>query len=1029
MQRASASGDGTDLQTMTEGSCADGRGGQGIGTSQVLVLDPSVRHAEVLLAGATGECEIVRLAPQGGALGQLAERLAGRAGVTSLHILCHGEPGALLLADERINGDALLARPGTLERIARALAADAEVVLYGCSVAAGSVGRAFLDLLEAGLGVAVAAAEAPVGAAALGGDWRIGRRDGATVEPMFSPGALAAYPGVLATATLTTGDDAPALSTGDDTVIVDVAGALNATDAIDGLGGTDTLLISAAQTVVLGAATLLNVEAIVITGGAQDITVADATVAAGRTLTVDASASDAALIWRGAAESDGAFGITGGSMADFLTGGAGNDTLDGGHGNDLIVGGAGNDVLSAGFGRDTLSGGAGNDTLAAMDSAAGSDVLDAGDGDDLLVAYSGNHTLRGGGGSDTIFGGSGNDAISGGAGFDTMSGRAGSDRFIGSAAELDGDTIQDFSAGDRIIVTGLDLSALHDTAATESIDLGSGRTLTLTGVTAASGSFVASFSGGSTKIALTTSPLLTAASDTPASGSGNDSVVAGTVNALNASDSIDGGDGADTLELWEAQTVTLGATTIVNVETLAITGGIQVITTSDGTVASGESLFVDAAANLDSVTWDGSAETDGRFRIRGGESDDSLIGGDGSDTIDGLGGNNTVWGGAGDDWLGSGSGNATLYGGEGNDTLSNLDSVGGTDVLDGGDGDDLIWVSSLGVTLARGGAGNDSIRSSEAADTLSGGAGDDWLHAGTAADLLFGGDGNDTFTGSGADHDGDTISGFAVGDAIVVTGADLSSLNGTGAAGTIAVGSGQVLTLAGISSASGTLAATFSGGDTTITMTAPSGGGGDGGGGSGSSDDSTDTDTDAGSDSVGASTTVAPPLISTAVSPATSVTPPAGVTVSASTLADGAATGSAMTQANAQIGLLVADPSAESSMLAALSTFAGTRIAGATLDVVTLTPTGGGSAAAPIVVTGATGADAGSQEVLLFDLSAFSGSSSFAYLRLDHAEFVSLIGNAVVTGGGRRKLRRRRWWRAVDPARRRQRHGARRRRQ
>jgi len=975
--------------------------GPATGGRHVVFVDPSVRDAAPLLDAVCSGAKVVRLRLAGGGLEQIAGHLAGRSGIASIHVLSHGEPGVLLLAGERIDRAALADRAETLGSIARSLAAGAEVVLYGCSVAAGAIGSAFLDLLGMSLGAAVAAAEAPVGASALGGGWRIGRRDGRRVDLAFASSARAAYPGLLATAILTTGIDAPVLSAGDDGVIADVAGALNAGDAIDGLGGNDTLTISAAQTVVLDAATLANVETIVITAGAQDITTHDGTVNAGGTLRVDASNSDAALVWRGDAETDGAFRISATSMADLLAGGSGNDTLYGGDGTDVLFGGPGDDYLDGGFGNDTMSGGAGDDTLVAFDSVGGAEVLDGGDGDDRLAGTSGGYRFLGGNGLDTIFGGSGNDLISGGAGADMLSGGAGNDRYFGTAAEFDGDTIDGFGARDRIVVTGLDLSALHDTAATGSIDLGSGRTLTLTGVTAANGSFVASFSGGSTKIGVTTSPVLTVGSDTPVSSAGSDTVVAGTVNSLNADDSIDGGDGTDFLEIWDAQTVTLGATTLIDVERVVISGGVQNITTSDGTVASGAGLYVDATASPDAVAWDGTAETDGRFTILGGDGDDSLVGGAGNDFIDGLAGNNTVWGGAGDDRLGSGSGNGTLYGGDGNDTLSNLDSVGGTDVLDGGDGDDLIQVSGRGVTLALGGAGNDSITSSSAADTLSGGLGDDLLRAGGADDLLVGGAGNDTYSGSASDHDGDTISGFAVGDRIVVTGADLSSLNGTSAAGTLAVGIGQTLTLAGISSASGTLAASFSGGDTTITLTAPADGGS--GGGGGSDDDDADDEADGGADAgvAGIATTVALPLVAMAVAPSVTVTAPAGVSVTVSTLTDGPATGSAATLAGARLDQLVADPTAKAAMQAALDAFTGTRAAGSTLDVLTLTPTGGGgSAANPITLAGATGADAGSQEVLIFDLSAFTASGSFAYLDLDHAEFVTLIGNAVVTGGG-----------------------------
>src|SRR5690606_13054326 len=141
--------------------------------------------------------EVVHLSPSGDALGQIADRLAGRRDVAALHILGHGEPGALLLAGERIDAVALAAGAEALAGIAAALAGNATVTLYGCSVAAGSAGIGFLDFLEIALGVEVAASSGPVGALSLGGGWTLRGRDGTPVEPVFAPVARADYPGLL----------------------------------------------------------------------------------------------------------------------------------------------------------------------------------------------------------------------------------------------------------------------------------------------------------------------------------------------------------------------------------------------------------------------------------------------------------------------------------------------------------------------------------------------------------------------------------------------------------------------------------------------------------------------------------------------------------------------------------------------------------------------------------------------------------------------------------------------------------------
>jgi hypothetical protein len=167
------------------------------GVAELLFVDPEVDDASVLLDGLRPGIKVIKLTPGGGGLEQIAQRVAGWRDVATLHILCPGEPGALVLAGERIDLPALAVRPGVLANIAEALSDDATVLLYGCSVAAGAAGLQFLDYLEAALGVSVAASAGPVGAPALGGRWTLRDRHGAVVETAFVRMARAAFPRLL----------------------------------------------------------------------------------------------------------------------------------------------------------------------------------------------------------------------------------------------------------------------------------------------------------------------------------------------------------------------------------------------------------------------------------------------------------------------------------------------------------------------------------------------------------------------------------------------------------------------------------------------------------------------------------------------------------------------------------------------------------------------------------------------------------------------------------------------------------------
>ena len=214
--------------------------------------------------------------------------------------------------------------------------------------------------------------------------------------------------------------------------------------------------------------------------------------------------------------------ITANSGNDTLNGMAGNDTLIAGSGTDALNGGDGNDLMIAGSGVTSFDGGAGVDTISFQNVAtsvtvwlngggvngfgaagdtiantenligsnfndilhgdggdntlsglAGKDQLDGGAGNDVLDGGAGDDFLLGGDGNDTLLGGDGNDVLLGGAGADIMTGGTGHDTFEGTAAQLNGDTITDLSAGDSILIDGATLSGF-----TYSI---SGNTLQFTG--------------------------------------------------------------------------------------------------------------------------------------------------------------------------------------------------------------------------------------------------------------------------------------------------------------------------------------------------------------------------------------------------------------------------------------------------------------------------------------------------------------------------------------------------------------------
>ena len=83
----------------------------------------------------------------------------------------------------------------------------------------------------------------------------------------------------------------------------------------------------------------------------------------------------------------------------------------------------------------------------------------AGDGNDTISGAGGNDFIAGGIGNDVIDGGTGDDSLSGGPGADRLTGGVGADLFTDTRSNLNGDTIEDFGRGDRVVLTDATLGS------------------------------------------------------------------------------------------------------------------------------------------------------------------------------------------------------------------------------------------------------------------------------------------------------------------------------------------------------------------------------------------------------------------------------------------------------------------------------------------------------------------------------------------------------------------------------------------
>lgn len=142
---------------------------------EIAFIDTSVADWQVLADNLRADVEKVLLDPAQDAITQIADSLAGRSELDAIHIISHGDSGALVLAGHRYGIDSLPQYQQELSVIGSSLAAEGDILLYGCDIAQGSAGAAFLDAISTSTGADINASTDTTG---QGGNWELEYRSG-----------------------------------------------------------------------------------------------------------------------------------------------------------------------------------------------------------------------------------------------------------------------------------------------------------------------------------------------------------------------------------------------------------------------------------------------------------------------------------------------------------------------------------------------------------------------------------------------------------------------------------------------------------------------------------------------------------------------------------------------------------------------------------------------------------------------------------------------------------------------------------
>ena len=139
--------------------------------AEIVFVDSDVADLTAVADPVTNGAQIVILDSQSNGVEQIQQYLADRSGVKAIHIVSHGSNGQLQLGATQLNHQSLSENAQSLRDWAGALTSEADILIYGCDVAADEIGRDFLREIARLTGADIAASSDRTGNADVAGDW------------------------------------------------------------------------------------------------------------------------------------------------------------------------------------------------------------------------------------------------------------------------------------------------------------------------------------------------------------------------------------------------------------------------------------------------------------------------------------------------------------------------------------------------------------------------------------------------------------------------------------------------------------------------------------------------------------------------------------------------------------------------------------------------------------------------------------------------------------------------------------------
>jgi len=144
-------------------------------SSEILyVIDVSIENYELLVEslGDSTQSNIILVQSGNSGIEVVSDALQNKTNVSELHIISHASEGELRLGSDRLDTWQLENMAAELSLWGKSLTEDADLLIYGCDLAAGS-GEDWVQLFAELTGADIAASTNQTGSASLGGDWEL----------------------------------------------------------------------------------------------------------------------------------------------------------------------------------------------------------------------------------------------------------------------------------------------------------------------------------------------------------------------------------------------------------------------------------------------------------------------------------------------------------------------------------------------------------------------------------------------------------------------------------------------------------------------------------------------------------------------------------------------------------------------------------------------------------------------------------------------------------------------------------------